>query len=241
MGYFKSLYQRTMQEAYATAIAEIGAALKGGGRCLDCGAQQGDTFDAIRREIEFSPDRYFGIEWNHASIRAGRMRGLSIVRGDLNAPLPWHDRSFDCVFGLSVLEHLVNGCRFISECHRLLRPGGRIVLLTPNISTFFSVFQLLLGKMPSSGPHPDSNRLLKNESPVQVSDLVPSNVEEDTPLHRHMVVFSFRVLRTYLKMVGFSQVKGCGFGLYPFPNRLQPILERIDPYHCHQSLFVARK
>jgi SAM-dependent methyltransferase len=239
--YFKSLYQRTMRDAYATAIKEITAALTSGGRCLDCGAQGGQTYDAICREIPFSSKNYFGIEWNHASIRPGRQRGLSIIQGDLNYPLPYQDRSFDCVFALSVLEHLINGCRFILECYRILQPQGRLILLTPNISTFFSVFQLLMGKMPSSGPHPDSNLLLNNEKPMQVSEHGPADVEESFPLHRHMVVFSFRVLRKYLRITGFCKVKGFGFGLYPFPNSMQTVLERIDPYHCHQMVMVARK
>jgi SAM-dependent methyltransferase len=239
--YFKSLYQRTMRDAYATAIKEITAALTNGGRCLDCGAQGGQTFDAIFREIPFSSKRYFGLEWNHASIRPGGQRGLSIIQGDLNYPLPWQDRSFDCVFALSVLEHLTNGCRFILECYRILQPQGRLILLTPNISTFFSIFQLLMGKMPSSGPHPDSNLLLDNEKTIRVSDIGPTDVEEGFPLHRHMVVFSFRVLMKYLRIAGFSKVQGSGFGLYPFPNCLQPVLEKIDPYHCHQIVIVARK
>jgi SAM-dependent methyltransferase len=239
--YFKSLYRRTMRDAYATALKEVVSALTGGGRCLDCGAQGGQSYDAICREIPFSSENYFGIEWNHASIRPGRQRGLSIIRGNLNDPLPYRDRSFACVFALSVLEHLTNGCRFILECRRVLQPHGQLILLTPNISTFFSIVQLLLGKMPSSGPHPDSSLLVANEKPIQVSDNGPTDVEDAFPLHRHMVVFSYRVLKRYLRMVGFSDVKGFGFGLYPFPNSMQTVLERIDPYHCHQMVMVARK
>jgi hypothetical protein len=99
-----------------------------------------------------------------------------------------------------------------------------------------------MGKMPSTGPHPDSVALVKKEEPLKVSadDLQP-DVESDTPQHRHLVVFSFRTLRDYLKMIGFSEVRGYGYGLYPFPNFAQPLLERIDPYHCHQMVFIARK
>ena len=39
----------------------------------------------------------------------------------------------------------------------------------------------------------------------------------------------------------FEDVKGYGFGLYPFPNFMQPVLEKIDPYHCHQMVFIAKK
>ena len=239
--YFKSLYQRTMHEAYAAAWRELVSALSDGGKCLDCGAQKGQAYDAICRETALSPERYFGIEWNRVCVQAGQARGLNIIQGDLNAALPYKSQSYQCVFALSVLEHLINGCHFISECHRVLEPQGRLILLTPNISTFFSIFQLLMGKMPSSCPHPDSNFLLDNEKPIQVSDIGRADVEEDFPLHRDMVVFSFRVLRNYLRIAGFSEVKGSGFGLYPFPNCLQPVLEKIDPYHCHQMVMVARK
>ena len=239
--YFKSLYQRTMREAYAAAWRELVSSLSDGGKCLDCGAQKGQAYDAICRETNFSPERYFGIEWNRACVQAGQRRGLNIIQGDLNAALPYKSQTYKCVFALSVLEHLINGCHFISECLRVLEPQGSLILLTPNISTFFSIFQLLLGKMPSSGPHPDSNLLLNSENPIRVSDIGPTDVETEFPLHRHMVVFSFRVLKRYLRMAGFSMVKGTGFGLYPFPNCLQPVLEKIDPYHCHQIVIVARK
>jgi hypothetical protein len=55
------------------------------------------------------------------------------------------------------------------------------------------------------------------------------------------VVFSYKVLRRYLDMLGFSDIRGYGFGLYPFPNFMQPLLEKLDPWHAHQMVFVARK
>ena len=96
--------------------------------------------------------------------------------------------------------------------------------------------------MPSSGPHPDSDVLLKHEEIFKLSrdDLQP-DTETDTPVHRHLVVFSFRVLKSYLMMLGFEEVKGYGLGLYPFPKFMQRLLERIDPYHCHQMVFIAKK
>ena len=120
--------------------------------------------------------------------------------------------------------------------------NGTLVLLTPNISTFFTIALLLAGKMPSSGPHPDSNALLADEEVFKVSDeKLTYDTESDTPAYRHLVVFSFRVLRRYLAMIGFTKIKGYGFGLYPFPVFMQPFLEKIDPYHCHQMVFVAKR
>lgn len=72
----------------------------------------------------------------------------------------------------------------------------------------------MVGKMPSSGPHPDSNALLAGEELFKVnSPELVQDAESETPVHRHLVVFSYRVLRRYLKMLGYSAVKGYGFAL----------------------------
>jgi len=75
--------------------------------------------------------------------------------------LPYDNNSFQCVFGLSVLEHLLNPCKFLKEAHRVLDDDGTLVILTPNISTFFTAALILMGKVPLSGPHPGSDQLLK--------------------------------------------------------------------------------
>ncbi|WP_179953104.1 class I SAM-dependent methyltransferase [Desulfobotulus mexicanus] len=240
--YFKRLYERTMDEAYSLAYKEIVDALKNGGKCLDCGANTGRSFEIISKSLLFEQKNYHGIDWSAAAVEQCKDKGLNVIYSDLNRKLDFEDGLFQCVFGLSVLEHLLNGCSFMKECYRILDKNGRLILLTPNISTLFSIALLAVGKMPSSGPHPDSNELLNNEEVFRVSsDSILADTEIDTPQHRHLVVFSFRVLKKYLTMVGFRDVKGYGFGLYPFPNFLQPILEKTDPYHCHQMVFIAKK
>lgn len=231
-----------MDESYRLAYHEIAAALMAGGSCLDCGANTGDSFDRINKYIHFDPHRYYGIEWGETAVQQAQFKGLNLIQGDLNRKLPFTDKQFRCVFGLSLLEHLLNGCAFMKECHRVLEDDGTFVLLTPNISTFFTIALLLLGKMPSSGPQPDSNALLAGEEVFKVShDSILYDSECERPVNRHLVVFSYRVLRRFLSMIGFQDVRGQGFGLYPFPVFMQPLLEKVDPYHCHQMVFVARK
>lgn len=240
--YFTNLYQRTMRESYATATQAITAALVNGGNVLDCGAYQGRMFDTLKDTANISPSQYFGIEWDKAAVSDAQQRGLQVSCADLNRQIPFGNDMFTCVFGLSLLEHLLHGCRFMKECHRVLQPGGTLVLLTPNISTYFTAALILAGKMPSSGPHPDSDALMSSQQLFQVrSDLSHPDTESDTPVHRHLVVFSYRALQDYLRLIGFTEIQGYGFGLYPFPNMLQPLLERLDPWHCHQMVFVARK
>ncbi len=240
--YLKTLYQDAMGRAYESAYASIAACADVHATVLDCGAGDGAVFDTLAQRRGLAREQYRGIEWHVASAQRGRDRGLAIVEGNLNEGLPYEDASFSCVYALSVLEHLLNPCRFLSHCYRVLRPGGRLVILTPNISTYFTAALILAGKMPSSGPHPDSNALLKREELFKVStDELQHDAESDRAAHRHLIVFSFRVLRDYLRALGFRDVQGRGFGLYPFPVFAQPVLERLDPYHCHQMVFTAEK
>lgn len=239
--YFHNLYSRTMRQGYELAYREVVSALSDGGKCLDCGASCGQHLQYLQRLLPLNQQRYWGIEWDQGSVWASRATGMNIIRGDLNRFLPFKDDTFQCVFGFSVLEHLLKGCQWIQECRRVLKPGGRLIILTPNISTYFTIVLLALGRMPSSGPHPDSALLMNTEALLGARSLEARAVENETPMNRHLVVFSYKVLRKYLSLVGFNHVRGCGFGLYPFPNFFQPLIERIDPYHCHQMLFVATK
>ncbi len=47
-------------------------------------------------------------------------------------PLPFADGSFDCVITFQVIEHIDDDARFVREICRVLRPGGRLVVTTPN-------------------------------------------------------------------------------------------------------------
>lgn len=47
-------------------------------------------------------------------------------------PLPFADGSFDCVISFQVIEHIRRDADLVREVHRVLRPGGRFILTTPN-------------------------------------------------------------------------------------------------------------
>ena len=64
-----------------------------------------------------------------------RTYGVPAVRGNLVA-LPFAAGSLDVVLSLQTLEHLWDQRTFLTECARVLRPGGRLALTTPNRLTF---------------------------------------------------------------------------------------------------------
>src|SRR5262249_40274325 len=145
--------------------------------------------------------RFTGIEWSDRAIGEARAKGYHVIKGDLNQGLPVDSGSQDCAYALSLLEHLLMPCAFLKECHRVLRPHGRLVLLTPNITTYFTALLILAGRMPSSAPHPDSNALMTSEELMRVTNR-RADVENESPEHRHLVVFSFLALRKFLGMAG---------------------------------------
>lgn len=57
--------------------------------------------------------------------------------------LPYETGSFDFVSSISVIEHLsyIDGMKFLKEARRILKPGGRIFLVTPNYSTPIRLIQ----------------------------------------------------------------------------------------------------
>jgi SAM-dependent methyltransferase len=60
---------------------------------------------------------------------------VAVARADLVA-LPVRDGGCDALVSLQVIEHLWEQERFLRECHRVLRPGGALMLSTPNRLTF---------------------------------------------------------------------------------------------------------
>ena len=54
------------------------------------------------------------------------------LQADLNGKIPLADNSFDTVIASGVIEHLYNYHGFLMECRRILKPGGTLVINTPN-------------------------------------------------------------------------------------------------------------
>jgi SAM-dependent methyltransferase len=66
---------------------------------------------------------------------ARRYPRVGVARANLVA-LPVRDGGCDAVVSLQVIEHLWEQERFLRECRRVLRPGGALLISTPNRLTF---------------------------------------------------------------------------------------------------------
>jgi SAM-dependent methyltransferase len=104
------------------------------GRCVlevGCGEGYGTALLAA------SADRILGVDYDaltaaHATATYPQAR---FVRANL-AALPVPSSSVDVVATLQVIEHVWNHPEFVRECLRALRPGGLLIVTTPNRLTF---------------------------------------------------------------------------------------------------------
>jgi SAM-dependent methyltransferase len=105
------------------------------GRVLDVGAGQGSNVAYLRaRGVDA-----VGIEPNPRSVEVCQNRGLPVTYGDLET-VELEEGSFDAVLLDQVVEHLLNPVGVLKLAVRALRPGGRLMVTTPNAGSLYARF-----------------------------------------------------------------------------------------------------
>jgi demethylmenaquinone methyltransferase/2-methoxy-6-polyprenyl-1,4-benzoquinol methylase len=101
-------------------------------RVLDLGTGTGDLALAFLRRAD-DRGRVVGMDFarpmlERARSKAGGAGALRLVQADA-VSLPFRDGSFDVVSAAFVVRNIANLPEALAACHRVLRPGGRLVLL----------------------------------------------------------------------------------------------------------------
>ena len=116
---------------YRALHARLADALAGvRGRVLDAGCGTGGLLAVLR--AAHPALALTGVEWSdNAAQRAAEKSGAAIARGSVNA-LPFAAASFDAVVAADVLCHrAVDPAAALAELHRVLRPGGMLLVNMP--------------------------------------------------------------------------------------------------------------
>lgn len=81
--------------------------------------------------------RVIGLDYDASAAQhvVGRYPRVRMLRGNL-VQLPLVDESIDVVVNFQVIEHLWDQAQFLAEVARVLRPGGVLLISTPNRITF---------------------------------------------------------------------------------------------------------
>jgi SAM-dependent methyltransferase len=109
---------------------------KPGGRLLEIGCGSGTMLEYIGSlgwEVE-------GADVDSSAVVNARKKGLKVSHGSIEE-LCYGENTFDAITISHVIEHVPDPVRLISECFRILKPGGTLSLVTPNTESFgLSVF-----------------------------------------------------------------------------------------------------
>jgi SAM-dependent methyltransferase len=95
-------------------------------RALDVGCGTGANGPVLSAHAALA----VGIDASPIPLGLAERTHTARLRGDA-AALPFPDRSFDLVVALDVLEHLDDDAAAARELHRVLRPGGALVVFVP--------------------------------------------------------------------------------------------------------------
>lgn len=108
------------------------------GRIVDVGCGAGRLRPFLADMIE----SYAGVD---AIQYEGLASGIAFMRADLNRdPIPVPDHSADVAISIETIEHLENPRAFMREMVRIAKPGGWIVVSTPNQRSILSLGALLV-------------------------------------------------------------------------------------------------
>ena len=129
----KNQYQGLRIHALAGLHDQVGALARkyfqAQGRVVDLAAGSGAMCLRLV-DLGFQP---VGVDYVSENFKAA---GIAFQQADLNSDFaPLLPQALDAIVAAEIIEHLENPRHFARQCFRALRPGGRMILTTPNIQS----------------------------------------------------------------------------------------------------------
>lgn len=118
----------------------LASRLKPGSHLLELGSGSG----ALSLRLADAGFRVTAVDYVAENFRATH-ENLDFIQADLNADLPdFHCGAYDAVVAVEIIEHLENTRHFVRLLKSALKPGGYLMITTPNINSPKSIMTFLL-------------------------------------------------------------------------------------------------
>lgn len=184
---------------------------------LDIGCYDGIFLSMISNR----QNNFYGLEASEYGYKESMKRGIAVQKFYVNDEdaLPYENDFFDLVAAGEVIEHIFNTDHFLSEVGRILKPGGRFLISTPNVASLGRRWLLLIGKNP----------LL--ETSIQAGNA------------GHIRYFTFKSLSKLLEKNGFRMLKKKS-DVINFSKRGRPhskFMADIFPFFGQSIIYLAEK
>ena len=228
-GYLLSLWEDA-EDAYRRQILDA-VARAGPEALLDLGCHDGAWTMELAEAAGPRLQRVAGIELVDEARAVAESRGVDAVTGDLNAPLPFEDESFDVVHANQVIEHVRDLDLFVTEIRRVLRPRGRAVICTENLASWHNIAALLAGYMPFSLTNISTRGAIGNPF-----SLAMTPASELDPAWFHTRVLTGVGLTQIFDLHGLRVIEQLASGYHPLPS---PIAERIARRDFRHAAFIG--
>ncbi len=173
--------------------------------------------------------------------------GSSILQGWLNAdfepvsdevvylnvtvPFPFPDGVFECVFSEHMIEHIsyADAQFMLRECLRVMKPGGRIRISTPNLQFLFDLYRSDKSPLQQEYIQWSANRWGAKE---QDTHIINFYVRE----WGHCFIYDEKALREALEEAGFTDLERCELNGSRWPalknleneSRMQPGFLKLE-------------
>ncbi len=184
-----------------------------GASVLDVGCGYGNLLYKMKDNF----DKLYGVEINKTRVEKAREllkdNNFEITQTTVeSANFP--DEFFDVVVSSDVIEHISDVFSAFKEMTRILKKGGKLITITPNIADIRRRFTLLFGKFPSTSA---SDEGFGFNDGTEVFD------------GGHIHYFTFSMLEKLYSRYGITNIKRYGFGRL---GRAQNILPSLFSPSC---------
>jgi ubiquinone/menaquinone biosynthesis C-methylase UbiE len=179
--------------------------------------------------------RLHGVDYSDYNLRKASKLPFDFKKCDLEEGIPHKDHSFDIVYAAEIIEHLYNPDRLVEEAHRVLKPGGYLLVTTPNLAAWYNRALLLCGIQPIFYE-------TSTKSP-RVGAGILSKIKKGNIPVGHVRIFTQRALKDILQEGGFDIVvcRGTHFAALPGAVRLIDNLFNLYPRLASGQIVLAIK
>jgi len=211
----------------ATMLAEIASSSPRPLVAVDIGCGDGMATAVAVARCEQTPGAnvtIIGLDWSCTALDRARRRGVPVARAAIDGSgLPLASGSVDVVIMSELIEHLVDTDAALAEAGRVLVPGGRLLLSTPNLAAWYNRVLLAFGIQP----------IFTEVSLRRIYGRPGRDVVG------HLRIFTRRALEEILVATGFVEIDITGAPYHDVPRPFRPIDRLLCRAPSFSSILLA--
>lgn len=228
----------TLQERQVVAVELLRAVTNGeAGRILDVGCGDGLFLAEFDRRANLSARGWelHGVDFSEGALLKARKRPYTFERCNLEEGIPYPDGSFNVLSAGELIEHVYDPDALLREAHRVLRPGGSLLITTPNPQAWYNRALFVAGIQPLFYE--------TSTKSTRVGAGAIARLKRGSVPVGHLRLFNRRALIDLLQSEGFRtvSVRGAVFESLPGPvKRVDQAFNRLPSLASNLVVLATR-